>query len=162
MTPVHCAAQYCRPRHLELLDQGIEYVLAYNKNTHTYVCMYMYTVYVCTFMHMCICTFKHCPRVYRMLICTYTYTCIFSMCMMYVYKRYVRTYTYVCICMYSLCTYDSVAGCSFTMVDVEGRTALHWTTDHTTDDALLAVLRAYPPLLNRRFVITCTIPHKDR
>ena len=22
MTPVHCAAQYCRPRHLELMGQG--------------------------------------------------------------------------------------------------------------------------------------------
>ena len=67
------------------------------------------------------------------------------MSMMYIY-------VHVCIIAYVLFVYDSVAGCSFTMVDVEGRTALHWTADHTTDDALLAVLRAYPPLLNRRCV----------
>jgi ankyrin repeat protein len=45
------------------------------------------------------------------------------------------------------------------MVDIEGRTALHWTADHTTDETLLAVMTAYPPLLNRKDVYGMTALH---
>ena len=101
---------------------------------------------------MCICT--NIVPGYTATMCIYVH-----MCIQYVHDVHIRT----CVhnVAYVLFVYDSVAGCSFTMVDVEGRTALHWTADHTTDDALLAVLRAYPPLLNRRCVCTCTIPHID-
>lgn len=42
------------------------------------------------------------------------------------------------------------AECDFSAVDIEGRTALHWTVSNTNPSALNALVQAYPPLLNER------------
>ena len=53
---------------------------------------------------------------------------------------------------YILAIYNqfSVAECDFSAVDIEGRTALHWTITNPNPSALNSLIQAYPPLLNER------------
>jgi len=44
----------------------------------------------------------------------------------------------------------SAAECDFSAVDIEGRTAVHWTVTNSNPSALNALLQAYPPLLNEQ------------
>ena len=46
--------------------------------------------------------------------------------------------------------YVYIAECDFSAVDIEGRTALHWTVDNPNSTALNALVQAYPPLLNEQ------------
>ena len=46
----------------------------------------------------------------------------------------------------------AAAGCDCTAVDNEGKTALHWTVTNKDPGCILALIEAYPPLLNRRYV----------
>lgn len=45
---------------------------------------------------------------------------------------------------------NAVAECDCTAVDNEGKTALHWTVSNKDPSCILALVDAYPPLLNRR------------
>ena len=49
----------------------------------------------------------------------------------------------------SMCS--AAAGCDCTAVDNEGKTALHWTVMNKDPGCILALIDAYPPLLNRRY-----------
>eukprot|EP00731_Ephydatia_muelleri_P038669 Em0853g5a len=51
------------------------------------------------------------------------------------------------------------AECSLVAVDIEGKTALHWTANNSDPSCVLALMEAYPPLLNRRDVYGCTVLH---
>ena len=44
------------------------------------------------------------------------------------------------------------AGCDFTAVDIEQKTALHWTAGNRDAACVQALLDTYPPLLNRQWV----------
>ena len=48
------------------------------------------------------------------------------------------------------CTMYVAAGCDCTAVDNEGKTALHWTVTNKDPGCIIALIEAYPPLLNRR------------
>ena len=89
MTPLHCAAQYGRPRHIILLSEGIIYI-----------------------------TLKP-----------------------FVHAGHQLNY-------YHLTQY--IAGCDFSTVDIEMKTALHWTASNRDSACVEALLDAYPPLLNRQ------------
>ena len=49
------------------------------------------------------------------------------------------------------------AECDFSAVDIEGRTALHWTVTNPNPSALNALVQAYPPLLNERYIYEVTV-----
>jgi len=82
MTPLHCAAHLCKPRHIAVLDEGI--------------------------------------------------------------KWEVLNMSEMCVCF--------LAECDFSAVDIEGKTALHWTVTNPDPSAFHALLQAHPPLLNRQLV----------
>ena len=42
------------------------------------------------------------------------------------------------------------AACDFAAVDMEEKTALHWTAGNRDSACMQALLDIYPPLLNRR------------
>ena len=42
--------------------------------------------------------------------------------------------------------------CDCTVIDNEGKTALHWTVTNKDPSCILALVEAYPPLLNRRYI----------
>ena len=44
-----------------------------------------------------------------------------------------------------------VAECDFSLVDIEGRTALHWTISNPDASCIHALVDSYPPLLNRKY-----------
>ena len=52
--------------------------------------------------------------------------------------------------MTSHCANVYIAECDFSAVDIEGRTAVHWTVTNPNPSALNALIQAYPPLLNER------------
>ena len=92
MCPLHCAAQYCKPRHVHVLYEGI-----WLNNDKT---------------------MKHC------LSCI---TCI--------------------------------AECDFTIVDIEGKTALHWTVDNPDSSCIEALVYCFPSLLNVKWVALVSLTY---
>lgn len=44
----------------------------------------------------------------------------------------------------------NLAGCDFSAVDIEEKTALHWTVGNKDSACVQALLDTYPPLLNRQ------------
>lgn len=47
----------------------------------------------------------------------------------------------------------SVANCDFSDVDIEGKTALHWTVENKDLSCLHTIVEYYPHLLNKQYVI---------
>ena len=91
MTPIHCAAQFGRPRNIQLLTEGSS---LYND-----------------VLSLSINTLPHTP---------------------------------------TLCVHILLAGCDLTAVDIDEKTALHWTANNRDPSCVQALLDAYPPLLNRQ------------
>lgn len=48
---------------------------------------------------------------------------------------------------------NAAVDCDCTAVDNEGKTALHWTVTNKDPSCVLALIDAYPPILNRRYSI---------
>lgn len=53
----------------------------------------------------------------------------------------------------------SEAEIDFTAVDIEGKTALHWTASNTDSSCIQALLNVYPPLLNKKDINGYTALH---
>jgi ankyrin repeat protein len=52
------------------------------------------------------------------------------------------------------CIHRTAVDCDCTVIDNEGKTALHWTVTNKDPNCILALVEAYPPLLNRRYIST--------
>ena len=55
-------------------------------------------------------------------------------------------YMFFCLYTYHMLT----AGCDFSAVDIEQKTALHWAAGNRDAACVQALLDTYPPLLNRQ------------
>ena len=68
-------------------------------------------------------------------------------------NTYCNTLIYLLVIpLYCVCfSVIYVAECDFSLVDIEGRTALHWTVGNPDASCIHALVDAYPPLLNRKY-----------
>ncbi len=60
-----------------------------------------------------------------------------------------HTWGYV---MFLLSCDSPLADCDFTVVDVDQKTALHWTAENSDSGCIQALIEAYPPLLNKKYI----------
>ncbi len=91
MTPVHCAAQFGRAKHIALLNEG-SFLLLHTASVPSV---------------------RNVPALLILL---------------------------------SVLTADA----DVTAVDIEGKTALHWTVNNPDSSSILALVEAYPPLTSKR------------
>ena len=66
---------------------------------------------------------------------------------------------FIYYCHKIMCVHAAV-DCDCTAIDNEGKTALHWTVTNKDPSCILALVDAYPPLLNRRYMFTNDSPSK--
>lgn len=131
MTPLHCAALFGRPKHISLLNEGTSSSLT--------------TIQVPLLGHDLTISLP-----FILLLFSYSFT-PFPLGTPPTHNGMLSLLPlHICSCTHSCSSYYCIAECSLVAVDIEAKTALHWTANNSDPSCVLALMEAYPPLLNRR------------